>query len=89
MARAVFGDVSILINNAGVVSGKEFLDATESEIEHTMKVNTLALLYTTREFLPSMIRNKKGHIVTIASLGGLIGISGASDYCASKAGAIS
>lgn len=76
-ARSVFGDVTILINNAGVVSGKSLLDANDQEMEHTMKVNTLALLHTTREFLPAMIRNKKGHIVTIASLGGIIGISGA------------
>jgi all-trans-retinol dehydrogenase (NAD+) len=80
--------VTILINNAGVVSGREMLEAETAEIEHTIKVNTLAPLFTTREFLPQMIKNRKGHIVTIASVGGLVGISGASDYCASKAGAI-
>jgi len=45
-------------------------------------------LYTTREFLPDMIKNKRGHLVTIASMAGMTALPGLSDYCASKHGAV-
>ena len=61
---------------------------TDAMIEKTMKVNTISHLYTIREFLPGMIANKRGHIVTIASMAGLAGVPGLSDYCASKYGAV-
>ena len=54
----------------------------------TLEVNTLAHLYTIREFLPDMIRNKKGHIVSIASVAGLLASPGLADYSASKFGAV-
>jgi all-trans-retinol dehydrogenase (NAD+) len=57
-------------------------------IDKTLQVNTIAILSTIREFLPGMIINKKGHIVTIASMAGLAGTPGLADYCASKSGAI-
>lgn len=78
----------MLINNAGIVSGKSTLELSDSMIEKTMQVNTIAHLYTIREFLPEMIAQKKGHIVTIASMAGITGVPGLSDYCASKYGAI-
>jgi all-trans-retinol dehydrogenase (NAD+) len=87
-ARNAFGDVSVLINNAGVVTGKYTLDLTEAEIDRTMEVNTISHLHTIREFMPAMLKNKKGHIVTIASMVGLVAGPGVSDYCASKFGAV-
>ena len=53
-----------------------------------MKVNTIGHMHNIREFLPAMIKNKKGHIVTIASIAGLCGSAGLADYCASKHGAV-
>lgn len=41
MKREV-GDVSILVNNAGIVTGKKFMDAPDSLIEKTMEINTMA-----------------------------------------------
>jgi all-trans-retinol dehydrogenase (NAD+) len=82
------GHVEILINNAGVVSGKRFLDLPDEQIERTVQVNTLALFWATRAFLPAMIAKNSGHVVTIASAAGLVGISGLADYCASKFGAV-
>jgi all-trans-retinol dehydrogenase (NAD+) len=87
-ARAKFGPVTILINNAGVVSGRTTLDLSETMIRRTVDVNTISHLFTIKEFLPDMIANKKGHIVSIASMAGLWGIPGLTDYCASKFGAI-
>jgi all-trans-retinol dehydrogenase (NAD+) len=87
-ARATFGSVTMLINNAGIVSGKFTLELTDEMIDRTMQVNTLSHMHTIKEFLPDMISNKKGHVVTIASMAGLTGIAGLPDYCASKSGAI-
>jgi all-trans-retinol dehydrogenase (NAD+) len=53
----------------------------------TLEVNTLAHLYTIREFLPDMIKLNKGHVVTVCSLAGTVAVPGLGDYCASKFGA--
>ncbi|NXN77408.1 RDHE2 dehydrogenase, partial [Bombycilla garrulus] len=82
------GDVSILINNAGIVTGKRFLDSPDSLAEKTMEVNTMAHFWTYKAFLPAMIAANHGHLVSIASVAGLCGYSQLSDYCASKFAAI-
>jgi len=82
------GDVDILINNAGVVTGKPFLDSSDELIELSMKVNSMAHFWTLKAFLPGMLRKRKGHVVTIASSAGLIGVPGLVDYCASKYAAV-
>ncbi|HBZ54527.1 MAG TPA: short-chain dehydrogenase, partial [Syntrophobacteraceae bacterium] len=50
----------------------------------TMDVNITAHFWTVRAFLPGMIQANRGHIVTIASAGGIVGASRMVDYCASK-----
>ena len=82
------GPVDILVNNAGVVSGKRFSDLAPEEVERTLAVNAASLFWTTRAFLPAMIRRGRGRIVTMASAGGLVGVPGLSDYCASKFAAV-
>ncbi|NXT15523.1 RDHE2 dehydrogenase, partial [Prunella fulvescens] len=82
------GDVSILINNAGIVIGKRLLDSPDSLVEKTMEVNTMAHFWTYKAFLPAMIAANHGHLVSIASCAGLCGTSQASDYCASKFAAV-
>jgi all-trans-retinol dehydrogenase (NAD+) len=67
------GPIDILINNAGVVSGKNLLDLSDQEIERTFQVNALALFWTIRAFLPSMLQRDSGHVVTVASAAGLAG----------------
>lgn len=82
------GGIDILVNNAGVVSGRSFLALPEEQIERTFAVNTLALFWTTRAFLPEMIRRNRGHVVTVASAAGLVGVVRLADYCASKWAAV-
>ncbi|NXI00387.1 RDHE2 dehydrogenase, partial [Pachycephala philippinensis] len=82
------GDVSILINNAGIVTGKRFLDCPDSLIEKTMEVNTMAHFWTSKAFLPAMMAANHGHLVSIASSAGLCGVNQLSDYCASKFAAV-
>lgn len=82
------GDVSILINNAGIVTGKRFLDSPDSLVQKTMEVNTMAHFWTYKAFLPAMIAANHGHLVSMASCAGLCGGSQLSDYCASKFAAV-
>jgi len=86
--NAEVGAIDVLINNAGVVSGKRLLETPDEKIEQTFKVNTLALFWTAKAFLPSMVARNQGHIVTISSVGGLIGSSKMVDYSASKYAAV-
>jgi all-trans-retinol dehydrogenase (NAD+) len=85
---AVRGPVDILINNAGVVTGKTLLECSDEAIERTFQVNALALFWTVRAFLPAMIAQGRGHVVTIASAAGLGGTARLTDYCASKFAAV-
>jgi all-trans-retinol dehydrogenase (NAD+) len=66
------GAIGILVNNAGIVSGKNLLDIADEDIEQTFQVNALALFWTVRALLPSMLERDSGHLVTIASAGGLV-----------------
>jgi len=76
--------VTMLVNNAGVVTGKNFLECSDSLNELTMDVNTSSHFWTIKTFLPEMLKNDHGHIVTISSVAGLAGNPGMVDYCASK-----
>ncbi|XP_017308487.1 retinol dehydrogenase 10-A [Ictalurus punctatus] len=86
--RREVGDVDLLINNAGVVSGQHLLECPDELIERTMVVNCHAHFWTTKAFLPRMLEMNHGHIVTVASSLGLFSTAGVEDYCASKFGAI-
>jgi len=80
--------VDILINNAGIVTGKALLECSDAAIERTFQVNTLALFWGVRALLPAMIARGRGHVVTVASAAGLGGTSRLTDYCASKFAAV-
>ncbi|RVE73330.1 hypothetical protein OJAV_G00049130 [Oryzias javanicus] len=86
--RAEAGDVTVLVNNAGVVAGRRLLDCPDELLERTLLVNCHALFWMTKAFLPQMKARNHGHIVTIASALGLFTTSCVEDYCASKFGAV-
>ncbi|XP_030630133.1 retinol dehydrogenase 10-B isoform X1 [Chanos chanos] len=86
--RREVGNIDILINNAGVVSGHHLLECPDELIERTMMVNCHAHFWTSKAFLPKMLELNHGHIVTVASSLGLFTTAGVEDYCASKFGAI-
>jgi len=78
------GTVDILINNAGIVVSAYFWEHTNDQIEKTMRINSEALMYICRAFLPGMIEKREGRIVNLASAAGLISNPKMSVYCASK-----
>jgi all-trans-retinol dehydrogenase (NAD+) len=86
--RAAAGALDVLINNAGVVSGRALLDIPDEKIEATFAINTFSLFWTAKAFLPQMIERNRGHVVTIASAAALIGVPKLSDYAASKWAAV-
>ncbi|TFK68195.1 retinal short-chain dehydrogenase/reductase [Pluteus cervinus] len=83
------GHPTVLINNAGVAQGKLILDLSEEDVKQTFNVNTLAHFWTLKAFLPGMIQQKEGHIITVSSVMGLLGASRMTDYAASKAAVLS
>ncbi|XP_072751948.1 estradiol 17-beta-dehydrogenase 11 [Anoplolepis gracilipes] len=91
IAKAVqteVGNVNMLVNNAGYVYGRTFMELPDCEIEQTFKVNILSHYWITKSFLRDMMKNNHGHIVTIASVTGLVGTYKCTDYSATKFAAI-
>lgn len=82
--RKDVGDVTILVNNAGVINVADIMSLTKEKIQRTFDVNVLAHFWLIHEFLPSMKRKNHGHIVALASQAGLSGTPYLIDYCASK-----
>lgn len=84
------GDIDLLFNNAGIIRGKYFWDHdNRRDIWLTMAVNSLAIMYIARAFLPAMIAGgRQSRIVNIASAAGTVSNPRMSVYCASKWAAI-
>lgn len=82
------GSVTILVNNAGITTGKTLLQLTYAQIEKTMAVNLLSSFYTIKTFLPNMLANRRGYVVTVASTLGYMSPARLSAYGASKSGLI-
>lgn len=81
--------VDILINNAGKLLNKPFLDTSSIDFEEIYKVNVFGVAEVTRRILPFM--SKTGHVVTISSMGGVQGSAkfpGLAAYSSSKAAVI-
>ena len=90
-ARAVeeeFGTPDVLINVAGVFSWSFLADTPYEDWEWIMGVNLWGPIHTIYAFLPGMIARHGGHIVNVASLGGLVTIPGVGAYSVSKFGLV-
>ncbi len=87
-AVCVLGGIDVLVNNAGVGHVGLLTDMSLDAYEHLMAVNlTSAFLYS-REVLHHMIRQKRGCIINVSSMWGIMGASCEVAYSASKAGLI-
>jgi 3-oxoacyl-[acyl-carrier protein] reductase len=87
---SLWGSVDILINNAGIVSPKPFLETTQQEWDKIMAVNLKGVYNTCFTVLPGMIEQKYGKIINVASIAGKTGggFFGNTLYGTSKAGVI-
>ena len=83
--KSEVGDVDILINCAGIVTGNKTFDCcTTDEIHRTININTVSPMVVALQVLPDMIKRDSGHICNIASAGGMISNPRMSIYAASK-----
>ncbi|MCB0507926.1 MAG: SDR family oxidoreductase [Chitinophagales bacterium] len=79
------GNIDILINNAGIVAGKQnFWDYTARDIEKTISINVNGPMHVARVFLKDMINQRRGHVVNIASASSFISLPKGSVYASSK-----
>lgn len=83
-----FGTIDILINNAGVGVFSNVVDMKVDDFETMMDVNLKGVFLCSRAVLPSMIAQKHGEIINIASLAGKNSFAGGSVYSATKWGLI-
>lgn len=79
-----FGPIDVLVNNAGAGYVRTTEQATEEEIADVLDVNLMGVIRCTRAVLPSMRERRRGHIVNISSVGGLVGQPFNEIYCAAK-----
>lgn len=84
-----FGRIDILVNNAGIYRAAETLGVTEEHWDAVMTINAKAVFFATQAVLPTMIAQKYGVIVSLASMAGKIGSRANLPYNASKAAVIS
>src|SRR5215468_5878259 len=87
--RAEFGRIDALVNNAGIYRAAETLDVTEEHWDAIMNINAKAVFFASQAVLPAMIAQKRGVIVSLASMAGKIGSRANLPYNASKAAVIS
>ncbi len=85
---SAFGDIDVLINNAGIAQQKLFTDITNADWQSMINTNLSSVFYLCREATPFMVSKKSGSIVNISSIWGQEGGSCEVHYSAAKAGVI-
>jgi short-subunit dehydrogenase len=80
-----FGDVDVLVANAGVASYLLFAEQPLEEVERLTRINWLGTLYTVKATLPRMLERGRGHVVIMSSAAGFRAFPSAAVYGATKA----
>ena len=78
--------IDVLINNAGISDSKLFTDVTDQDWSIMINTNLYSVFCVTQEVLPNMIHNKKGCIINLSSIWGMVGASCETIYSVTKAG---
>ena len=85
---AEFGQLDIVVANAGVGTYGPFADLSLEDLDEILDVNLKGTLYTVRAALPYLVNSDAGEIVTLSSEAGRRGFPGEAAYCASKFGQV-
>ena len=83
-----FGDVSILVNNAGITRDNLLMRMKDDEWDDIMDTNLKSVFRLSRAVLRAMMKARNGRIISIASVVGVMGNAGQTNYSAAKAGII-
>ncbi len=83
-----FGGVDLLVNNAGITRDGLILTMSEADFDAVLDVNLKGAFHMIRHCAPLFLRQKRGAIVNLSSVAGLMGNPGQGNYAASKAGLI-
>jgi 2-hydroxycyclohexanecarboxyl-CoA dehydrogenase len=83
-ALAQFGQIDVLVNNAGWDRLEMFLDSEEETWDKIIAINFKALLYVCKATLPSMVARGQGKVISIASDAGRVGSTGEAVYAGTK-----
>lgn len=78
------GHIDVLINNAGVMPIGPFLEQSEQAIRSAIEVNFYGVLTGCQLVLPEMVARRRGHIINIASLAGMLAVPGQVVYAGTK-----
>ena len=84
--RAQFGEVSILINNAGITRDNLLMRMKEGEWDDIIETNLKSVFRMSQTVLKGMMKARQGRIISIASVVGSMGNAGQTNYAAAKAG---
>ncbi|HST19536.1 MAG TPA: 3-oxoacyl-[acyl-carrier-protein] reductase [Blastocatellia bacterium] len=91
MVRAVkseFGSVDYLVNNAGITRDKLIMMMSEDDWDAVIDTNLKGVFNVTKPAVSVMVRQRRGSIRNVASISGVVGMAGQTNYSASKAGLI-
>ena len=83
-----FGNIDILINNAGITKDNLLMRLTEEDFDSVIDVNLKSVFNMTKAVQKTMLKNRKGSIINMSSVVGVKGNAGQTNYAASKAGVI-
>ncbi len=83
-----FGTLDALVNNAGIRRDALMYNMTDQQWEEVVDTNLRGVFSMTRSVLPEMMKQKRGSIVNVASVSGLHGVVGQTNYSAAKGGLI-
>ena len=83
-AEVCFGQIDILINNAGITADNLFLRMKDEEWDKVININLSAPMRLTRQVIKGMLKRRSGRVIFISSIVGYTGNAGQSNYAASK-----
>lgn len=86
--KSTYGNINVLVNNAGVVRDNLLMMMKESEFDTVIDVNLKGAFNMTKAFTRQLFRSEDASVINIASVIGVMGNVGQSNYAASKAGLI-
>jgi 3-oxoacyl-[acyl-carrier protein] reductase len=81
--------ITVLVNNAGITRDGLFMWMPEKDWDEVLNISTKGLFNVTQNVIQSMLRRRSGRIVNIASVSGMKGVAGQTNYSAAKGAIIS